>query len=138
MFEVIDLNETQTEIIDEKLNAYDDEHIKYKLTGSVSIGVTQNGALIAGANGCMTAYKIFYVSTVYVDESYRMHGIGRKLMDVLEQKAISLGASIIRLDTFDYQGVKFYQKLGYEMVGSYECGEEGFAEYFFLKRLRTK
>ena len=42
---------------------------------------------------------------------------------------------MIRLDTFNWQGKEFYEALGYEIVGRYENDEEGYAEYFFLKRL---
>jgi len=83
----------------------------------------------------MTAFNIFYVSTVYVNEDQRRKGIGRKLMKCLEERAILLGANMIRLDTFDWQGVEFYKKLGYEQVGQYENEMDGFSEYFFLKRI---
>ena len=134
-YEIIDLNDEQIENLETKLDEYDQNHIKYKMDGNVNVGVLLNGKIIAGVNACMTAYKILYVSTVYVDEEYRSMGIGRKLMDTVEEKALSLGTNMIRLDTFDWQGVEFYKKLGYEQVGSYKNETDGFSEYFFLKRL---
>ena len=56
-------------------------------------------------------------------------------MTALEHRAKALGANMIRLDTFDWQGKSFYESLGYEIVGKYENAEDGFTEYFFLKRL---
>ena len=38
----------------------------------------------------------------------------------MEKKAHQLGANMIRLDTFDWQGKEFYKTMGYEIVGSYE------------------
>ena len=93
------------------------------------------GQLIAGLDACMTAYKILYVSTVFVEAAFRRHGYGKKLMTALEHRAKALGANMIRLDTFDWQGKSFYESLGYEIVGKYENAEDGFTEYFFLKRL---
>ncbi len=133
--EIIDLNEEQCEDIEQRLEAYDAQHITYKLPGSVSLGIMKDGALIAGADGCMTAFKIFYVSTVFVDEQHRGRGAGRELMAALEKRAAGLGANLIRLDTFDWQGAEFYRRLGYEQVGMYEHATDGFSEYFFLKRL---
>ena len=81
----------------------------------------------------MTAFWIFYVSTVVVDEQHR--GIGTRLMHALEERAAALGADMIRLDTFNWQGVAFYRKLGYEQVGQYRHESDEFVAYFFLKRI---
>ena len=51
------------------------------------------------------------------------------------KKVIINAGLMIRLDTFDWQGQDFYRALGYETVGQYENAEDGFSEYFFLKRL---
>ena len=135
MYDIVDLTNEQQDEIDSMLEEYDKRYIKYKLNGKVSVGIFHDGRLIAGANGSITAFKIFYVSTVFVDEKYRSKGIGRQLMNALELKALSFGANMIRLDTFDWQGVGFYKKLGYEQVGSYRNEIDGFSEHFFIKQL---
>lgn len=83
----------------------------------------------------MTAFKILYVSTVFVDEAYRRKGYGKMLIGEMEKKAKALGANTIRLDTFNWQGKDFYEALGYQMVGSYDNNDDGYSEYFFLKRI---
>ena len=133
--EIIELNEEQIEEIEDKLSAYDQDFIKFKLDGTIQIGIKENGKLIAGLDACMTAFKILYVSTVFVEESYRRKGYGSKLMQEMENRARKLGANIIRLDTFNWQGKEFYNAIGYEMVGSYENKFDGYSEHFFLKRL---
>ena len=40
-----------------------------------------------------------------------------------------------RLDAFNWQGKEFYEALDYTCVGSYENKEDGYSEYFFLKRI---
>jgi len=133
--EIIDLNENQAEELDELLSKFDGNYIGFKLEGDVCVGIVKDGTLIAGASGCMTAFKIFYVSTLFVDENHRKKGLGRKIMEDIEEKAKALGANMIRLDTFNWQGPEFYKKLGYEQVGFYESKEDNFSEYFFIKRL---
>lgn len=135
MYEFIDLDDTQLEDIEERLATYDTNYIKYKLEGTISIGVNLDGKLVAGANGCMTAFKIFYVSTVYVDENYRNQGIGKLLMNEIEVRAKQLGTNMIRLDTFDWQGREFYKAMNYEEVGFYKNEEDNFSESFFVKRI---
>ena len=56
-------------------------------------------------------------------------------MREMEKRAKALGANMIRLDTFDWQGKEFYEALGYQQVGHYTNEEDGFSEYFFLKRI---
>ena len=133
--EIIELNEEQIEEIEDKLSAYDQDFIKFKLDGAIQIGIKENGKLIAGLDACMTAFKILYVSTVFVEEPYRRKGYGTKLMQEMESRAKKMGANIIRLDTFNWQGKDFYEAIGYEMVGSYENKFDGYSEHFFLKRL---
>ena len=134
-YQVIELDELQLEDIERRLYEYDKKHIKYEMSGNIRIGVLDNDILIAGADACMTAFKILYVSTVFVDEQYRNNKIGTLLMNEIEKRAKLLGANLIRLDTFDWQGRDFYRSLGYEEVGSYENKIDGFSEYFCLKRL---
>lgn len=134
-YKILDLNDIQSDDIDKRLYEYDKRHITYELSGNIKIGVVIDDKLIAGADACMTAFRILYVSTLFVDESYRNRKIGTLLMKEIERRAEELGANMIRLDTFNWQGRDFYRSLGYEEVGSYENKIDGFSEHFFLKRL---
>lgn len=132
---IIDLNEQQLEIVENKLSTFDEAYITYKMDGSIQIGIEEEGKVIAGLDACITAFKILYVSTVFVDEAYRRKGYGKMLMEEMEKRAKEMGVNMIRLDTFSWQGKEFYESLNYEVVGSYENTIDGYAEYFFLKRI---
>ena len=132
---VTDLTEEQVEDIETRLNAYDEEHIACKTDGCIRIGMEEDGKLIAGLDACITAFKILYVSTVFVDEKYRRKGIGAALIREMEKRAAAAGVNTIRLDTFDWQGKEFYEAMGYRPVGQYTNDEDGYSEYFFLKRI---
>lgn len=134
-YKVVELDDNQVEDLENRLEEFDEKHITYKLSGSIRIGVVSEGKLIAGADACITAFKILYVSTVFVDETYRNNKVGTLLMKEVEKRAKLLGANMIRLDTFNWQGRDFYSSLGYEEVGKYENKVDGFSEHFFLKRL---
>lgn len=105
------------------------------MDGSIQIGIEEDGKVIAGLDACITAFKILYVSTVFVDEAYRRKGYGKMLMEEMEKRAKKMGVNVIRLDTFSWQGKEFYESLNYEVVGSYENTIDGYVEYFFLKRI---
>lgn len=132
---IIDLDEQQVEYVEDKLNVFDENYITYKMDGCIQIGIEEDGKIVAGLDACVTAFKILYVSTVFVDEDYRRKGYGKRLINVMEKRAKDLGVNTIRLDTFSWQGKEFYEALDYEVVGSYENSEDGYAEYFFLKRI---
>ena len=132
---IIDLNEEQVEDIEERLEDFDESYITYKMDGEIQIGIEDDGKLVAGLDACITNFKILYVSTVFVDEEYRRKGLGARLMREMEKRAAAMGVNMIRLDTYDWQGKEFYETLGYECVGHYENKEDGFSEYFYLKRL---
>lgn len=133
--QLINLTEEQSEYINEQLHLYDKEYIKYRLDGGVQIGIEKDGELIGGLNAYMTAFHILYVDTLFVAEAYRRQGIGKKLILETEKRAKELGANMIRLDTFDWQGYEFYKSLGYEEVGQYYNDIDDFHEYFFVKRI---
>lgn len=132
---IINLNEQQLENIEDKLSTFDENYITYKMDGNIQIGIEDDGQLVAGLDACITAFKILYVSTVFVDEKYRRKGYGKLLIEEMEKRASEMGVNTIRLDTFSWQGKEFYEALNYEIVGCYENNIDGYAEYFFLKRI---
>ncbi len=132
---IIDLTEEQAGEIETRLEEFDEEYITYKMNGFIRIGMEDNGRLIAGLDACVTAFRILYVSTVFVDEEYRRKGVGEKLIREMEKRAAAMGVNTIRLDTFDWQGKEFYEALGYQSAGHYDNAEDGYSEYFFLKRI---
>ena len=132
---IVDLNEEEVSDIESRLEAYDDSRMHFRMDGCIQIGIEEDGQLVAGLDACMTAFRILYVSTLFVNEEYRRKGYGTALVREMEARAAEMGATVIRLDTFDWQGKEFYEALGYETVGHYENRQEGYAEYFFLKRL---
>lgn len=132
---IIDLNETQVEIIENKLSAFDETYTTYKMNGQIQLGIEEDGKLIAGLDACVTCFKILYVSTVFVDEAYRRKGYGKLLVSEMEKRAKEMGVNTIRLDTFSWQGKEFYESLNYEVVGNYENTIDGYMEYFFMKRI---
>ena len=132
---IINLTDDQLSHIEDGLEAFDQTHMTAQLEGSIQIGIEKDGRLVAGLDACMTAFKILYVSTVFVEESHRRKGYGHRLMAEMERRAKELGANTIRLDTFSWQGKEFYEALGYQIVGHYENETDGYAEYFFLKRI---
>jgi GNAT superfamily N-acetyltransferase len=133
MYEFKNLTKEQIEDIEGRLEEYDSRFLPKPIDGYIQIGAFDKGKLIGGVNACMTSFRILYISTVFIDEDYRRKGVAKSLLEEVERQAKELGADLIRVDTFDWQGRDFYEAIGFEEVGRYEA--EGFSEHFYLKRI---
>jgi len=134
-YELVELTQDEAAEIDGRLDADCRKHIGYRLEGKLELGVKRNGKLVAGLLGYASWLHILYVETVWVDEDCRRQGLGSALLRELERRAVEAGFDLIRLDTFDWQGYEFYKSCGYEEVGHYTHPQDGYSEYFFIKRL---
>lgn len=121
--------------IEQQLEQYDAQFVISDDATYICLGAKDGDVLVGGVFATMTAYRIMYISIMYVSETYRRQGIGRALLRELEDQAKKRGARYIRLDTFNWQGRDFYKSLEYEEIGSYQSDEGHFSEHFFLKRL---
>lgn len=121
--------------IESQLEEYDASFTGKITPGLIQLGIKEKGQVVAGVFASMSTFHILYVSMLFVSQTYRRKGYGSTLMQALEVEAKQIGAKYIRLDTFNFQGKIFYEKLGYEQIGTYTANDEMFSEHFFLKRL---
>ncbi len=94
-----------------------------------------DGVLVGGLWG-RTAYGWLFVELLFVPESHRGQGLGRQLMQRVEQEALSRGCHNAWLDTFEFQARGFYERLGYQCFGELADYPPGFSRYFMRKTLR--
>ena len=97
--------------------------------------VDQQGNIIAGIVARMYCWKCVYVDTLWVSEVYRKKGLGTKLLEQVEQEAIDRGATLIHLDTFDFQAKEFYLRYGYEVFGELKDCPKGHSRFYLKKDL---
>lgn len=132
---VIEIDENNMKNFEDKLSTYDELYSKSSLNGVIRLGIEEDGVLLASLEAVVTTFNILYLSTLYVEASHRGKGLGTTLIHEMEKRAKKIGVNTIRLDTFSWQGKEFYETLGYEIVGHYANQNDGYAEYFFLKRI---
>jgi DNA-binding MarR family transcriptional regulator len=75
------------------------------------------------------------IKRMWVAESARGLGIGRRLLTELEERAARSGAAAARLDTNDalVEAIAMYRSAGYDEVPAFN--DEPFADHWFEKRL---
>ncbi|PBJ12674.1 GNAT family N-acetyltransferase [Flavobacterium sp. ACN6] len=104
----------------EKYKSFLSEMIPHNYT---QIGVFENN-LCVGISGCWSATKLWTGKYLEIDNfvvhpEYRSKGIGKKLTDYIEKKAIELNCSSIVLDAFtgNFGAHRFYYNQGYAPKG---------------------
>jgi GNAT superfamily N-acetyltransferase len=92
-----------------------------------------NGAVAGGLWG-YTLFGWLHVQMLFVPECLRNRGVGAALMAAAEQEARARGCHGAHVDTFSFQAVRFYQKLGFIQFGALDNCPPGHARLFFCKR----
>jgi GNAT superfamily N-acetyltransferase len=92
-----------------------------------------NREVVGGLIG-HTHWNWLFVKQLWVADSFRRRGLGRSLMRAAEQAARSRGCLHAHCDTFDFQALPFYQKLGYHIFGQLEDYPVGHTRFFLHKR----
>ena len=95
-----------------------------------------NEIVIAGINAEMYFWNILHISILFVDKDYRHNKLGSYLLKKVESEAKQMGATLVHLDTFDFQAKDFYLKHGYEIFGILEDCPPGHKRYYLKKTLK--
>lgn len=105
------------------------EYLERKLLESLSSETEQSlntgfeivekdeAGLVIGGLVASTSYGWLLVKILWVDESHRNEGIGLKLLQGAESKAIDLGCHSAWLDTSNPKAMQFYLNAGYVSFG---------------------
>jgi GNAT superfamily N-acetyltransferase len=75
------------------------------------------------------------VKILWLEESLRGTGLGRRLIEAAEAEARAAGCRYARLDSHSFQAPDFYRKLGYEEFARLKDSPLGHEQIFLWKRL---
>jgi GNAT superfamily N-acetyltransferase len=93
-----------------------------------------DGTLLGGLVGD-TGWRWLHVELLWVADSHRGRGLGRRLLRAAEGEAARRGAIHAYLDTFDFQARPFYEREGYQVFGVQEDFPPGHRRFFMQKTL---
>lgn len=91
------------------------------------------GRTIGGLWG-RSVYDWLFVEMLFVPEHLRGQDLGTSLLRQAEQIARARGCTGVWLDTFDFQALGFYQKLGYTLFGQLKDHPRGISQYWLQLR----
>jgi ribosomal protein S18 acetylase RimI-like enzyme len=75
------------------------------------------------------------IKTFAIKPENRNNGIGKKLLLEAEKEAKNRNCRFISLDTFSFQAPAFYEKLGFEKIGTESDFPKGFEKYYYRKKI---
>ncbi|MBD2355375.1 GNAT family N-acetyltransferase [Tolypothrix sp. FACHB-123] len=93
-----------------------------------------NQEIVGGLVG-KTQWGWLFISHLWVAEALRGQGYGKKLIVQAEVAAKQRGCSYAYLDTFSFQSLGFYQRLGYQIFGVLDNFPPGHQRYFLKKEV---
>jgi GNAT superfamily N-acetyltransferase len=94
----------------------------------------ESDEIVGGLHGS-TLFSYLHVDLLFVPESMRGIGMGRKLMMQAETEAVRRGCHAASLDTFSFQARGFYERLGYSVFGILDDCPPGHSRFYLTKRL---
>lgn len=98
----------------------------------LSVIARNEGEVVGGLFG-HTNWDWLFIAQLWVSETSRGRGIGQKLMREAELEARRRGCKHAHVDTFSFQALSFYERLGYAVVGRLDNYPAGHARYFLQK-----
>lgn len=78
------------------------------------------------------------IDYLWVSEASRGSGLGSELMHEAENQARARGCSHVLVDTFSFQALPFYQKLGYQLQMSLPDFPHGHAAPLFVESIVSR
>jgi GNAT superfamily N-acetyltransferase len=104
---------------------------------AILVSHPDTGEVLGGLWGD-TMFSYLHVDLVFVPESLRRAGLGRRLMSDAEGEAIRRGCRGAWLDTYSFQARGFYERLGYSVFGTIEDYPPGHSRIFLKKTFDTQ
>lgn len=115
------------------LVAFNDAHASREQYGELAVVARSDGNIVGGLLG-LTNWNWLFVRQLWVADAFRSTGTGSRLMRAAEAEAVARGCAHAHLDTFEFQALAFYRKLGYEVFGELDDYPPGFRRFFLQKR----
>ena len=133
----VDENPSDSDVhfLDDRINEYNVERTGVTDGRVVSFFVRDDGgAIVAGLYG-WTWGGCCEIRYLWVRDDYRNRGLGKVLMNAAENEARSRECRQIVLDTHSFQAPRFYQGLGFEIIGSHPDYPDGHSKHYLRKAL---
>ena len=102
------------------------------------IPIHDTDGLVTGGLWGTSLFDWLHIQMLFVPETLRGKGVGRSLMQLAEAEASDRRCHGTLVDTFSFQAVPFYRKLGYSTYGCLDGFPPGHSRVYLCKRFRAE
>ena len=131
-FEIEDPGTATYAEISKRFDAYNRVHTNWDWT-TFSVTHRLDGRIVASARG-VTNMGLVEIRGFWVDEDLRKQGIGSAMMAALEAEALRRGCTRAALDTYSWQALDFYDRLGFAQYATLDY-PNGTSRHYLVKDL---
>ena len=128
-------NNIARDFIEKKLAEFNEPFVGPDEPMKVIFGVDSDEGIQVAGLSAVIYYQVMSIELLWVHESVRDQGVGKRLLEQAERIARHSGCKMLHLDTFDFQAPKFYEKLGFERWGILGPYPNGHQRYFYRKMI---
>lgn len=131
-FEIEDPGTATYAGIAKRFDTFNREHTNWDWT-TFSVVYSENGTIGASARG-VTNMGLVEIRGFWVDPDLRGKGVGSAMMKAVEAEAIHRSCTRAALDTYSWQALGFYLRLGFTEFGKLDY-PNGTARHYLVKEL---
>ena len=130
-------NKADEQVVLDGLRAFNVGFIGDPNERAVDVFVRDASGRVLGGMVGFIKWRWLYVAKLWLPDSLRGRDLGTTIMRRAEEHAWAEDCLGVFLDTFEYQALPFYQKLGYELFGTLDGFPPGYRQ-FYLKKTRPR
>ena len=131
--EIVDTDDARTETVLAGLRRYN-RQFSQGTSQPLNVFAQEQQQTVGGLTG-VTYGGWLHVDELWVSEAARGQSIGTQLLLAAEREALRRGCSGSTLDTYSFQALAFYQKLGYRQFGVLDGYAGRYQRFYFQKAL---
>lgn len=129
-------NESQEEIFSvlvDNLRKFNFKRMGEEHSQPLMVSIRNDNDEIVGGIAGRTIYHQLLIEVLWVHNDKRGQGLGIQLMEISEREAQKRGCIAAQVDTLSFQAPKFYEKMGFKIVGKVSGVKNSPDRYFLLK-----
>jgi GNAT superfamily N-acetyltransferase len=136
-FEITPATENDVAWIEDNMKLFDKDYLPEENIQHINYLVKDANKESIGGILAMTRYNTVCINTIWIRSDYRKKGIGKYLIELVENKAKEYGCIISSLGTFEkFETKEFYESLGYRVVSTSIDSPPGHIGYWFNKSIK--
>ena len=132
---VANAESTDREIIASGIRAFNESRAGLSQASPLAVLLKDESGQTVGGLWGRTSFGWLFVELLFVPEALRSRGYGLRVLEAAEHTAVARNCRAVWLDTYDFQAVPFYVRLGYREFGRLEDYPLGHTRHFLRKDL---